>query len=68
MFRGLNLIRHCNTQTVPKLPTLKLTKRCNAQKNFKKSQTFVDSAPGLAIDAKILELLELFEHYSASRA
>ena len=37
-------------------PTLKLTKHCNALKvsNFK------ESAPGLAMDARILEFLEFF--------
>ena len=41
----------------------KLTKHCNAQKKF---QTFKQFASGLAIDARILEFLEVFEHYSVS--
>ena len=33
---------------------------------LKKVQNFTESAPGLAIDARILELLEFFEHDSVS--
>ena len=39
-----------------------LTKHCNAQK----FQTFEEFSSGLAIDARILEFLEFFEHYSVS--
>ena len=56
------------------------TKHCNAQKkiNFsqpqssrntvmlKKFQTFKEFSSGLAIDARILEFSEFFEHYSVS--
>ena len=31
-----------------------------------KFQNFMESATGLAIDAKILEFVESFEHYSVS--
>ena len=41
---------------------LKLTKHCNAQK----FQKYTESAPGLAIDARILESPDFFEHYSVS--
>ena len=34
---------------------------------LKKFQTFKEFAPGLVIDARILEFLEFFEHYSVSR-
>ena len=37
-------------------------KHCNAQKIPK----FYEICPGLAIDARILEFLEVFEHYSVS--
>ena len=40
----------------------KLTKHCNAQK----FQTFKEFASGLAIDARNLEFLEVFVHYSVS--
>ena len=33
---------------------------------LKKFQTFKEFASGLAIDARILEFLEFFEHYSVS--
>ena len=33
----------------------------------KKFRNFKESAPGLAIDARISEVLEFFEHYSVSR-
>ena len=33
---------------------------------LKKFQNFVESAPSLAIDARILEFLEFSEHYSVS--
>ena len=42
-------------------------KHCNSKKSTftnLKSQNFMESAPGLAIDARILECLEFFEHYS----
>ena len=35
---------------------------------LKKIQTFKEFSSGLAIDARILELLEFFEHYSVSCA
>ena len=62
VFLGLNLTKHCNAQTNQLFQALKLTKHCNAQKipNFK------EFAPGLVIDARILEFLEFFEHYSVS--
>ena len=31
---------------------------------LKKFQNFIQSAPGLAIDARFLEFLAFFEHYS----
>ena len=57
VFRGLNLTKHCSAQKNQLFQALKLAKHCNAQK-----------APGLAIDARILELefFEFFEHYSVS--
>ena len=33
---------------------------------LKKFQNFMESAPGPAIDARILEIVEFFEHYSVS--
>ena len=42
--------------------TLKLTEHCNAQK----IQNFSGICSGPAIDARILEFLEFFEHYSVS--
>ena len=62
MFRGLNFTKHCNAQKIPKFPTPKLTKHCNAQKILK----IRESGLGLDIDARILEFLEFFEHYSVS--
>ena len=44
----------------------KLTKHCNAQKILKIPSFFGESGPGLDIDARILEFLEFFEHYSVS--
>ena len=63
MFRGLIFTKHCNAQKVPTFPIPKLTKHCNAQKN---SKIFGESGLGLDIDARILEFLEFFEHYSVS--
>ena len=66
MFRGLNFTKHCNAQKIPKFPTPKLTKHCNAQKIPKTPKFFGESGLGLDIDARILEFLEFFEHYSVS--
>ena len=65
MFRGLNFTKHCNAQKIPKFPTPKLTKHCNAQKILKIPKNW-ESGLGLDIDARILEFLEFFEHYSVS--
>ena len=66
MFRGLNFTKHCNAQKIPKFPTPKLTKHCNAQKILKIQNFIWESGLGLDIDARILEVLEFFEHYSVS--
>ena len=61
MFRGLNLTKLMLKKN-QLFQALKLTKHCNAQKIPK----FKESALGLAIDARILEFLEFFEHCSVS--
>ena len=56
MFRGLNLTKHCNAKKIQLFQAVM----------FKKLQNLKESAPGLAIDARILEFLEIFEHDSVS--
>ena len=51
--------KRCNAQKHQLFTALKLMKHSNAQK----FPNFTESAPGLAIDARILEFLECFEHY-----
>ena len=76
MFRGLSITKHCNAQnnqlfTAPRLTKLEhgsvsWPKDSRNTVMLKKFQSFMESAPGPAKDARIFEFLEFFEHYSVS--
>ena len=54
IFGEVQATKHCNAPKIPKFTSSKLTNYCIAQ-----IQPFCESAPGLAMDASILEFLEL---------
>ena len=60
VFRDVQATKHCNAQKI----NFSLLQSSRNTVMLKKFQFFKESAPGLAIDARILEFLEFFEHYS----